>query len=75
MPNIFSNRQQVGTLVQDEPLSRFVCADGVDASQAVSLLMPVHGGPYLAERPTVLHPIFDMSLPEGALREALSTMA
>ena len=46
----------------------------VAASLAVSLLMPVNRMPYLAERAGVLHPVFDMSLPEGALREALHSM-
>lgn len=41
---------------------------------AVSLLMPVNRAPYPAERSSVLHPVFDMSLPEGALREALNNM-
>jgi serine/threonine-protein kinase HipA len=46
----------------------------VPASLAVSLLMPVGSEGYLAERAAVLHPVFDMSLPEGALREVLSLM-
>jgi serine/threonine-protein kinase HipA len=55
-------------------INRFAYGEGVAPDQAVSLLMPVGESSYLAERPTVLHPVFDMSLPEGALREALSTM-
>ncbi len=74
MANIFVNRQSVGTLSREDPLNRFAYDAGVAASQAVSLLMPVDGGAYLAERPGALHPIFDMSLPEGALREAVSRM-
>jgi len=72
--NIFVNRQPVGTLVRDEPLNRFAYDAGVPSSVAVSLLMPVTSEPYLAERATALHPVFDMSLPEGALREAVSNM-
>ena len=36
--------------------------------------MPVAGSSYPAERATVLHPVFDMNLPEGALREALNQL-
>ena len=74
MANVFVNRAQVGTLRRAEPVNRFDYAPGVTPSQAVSLLMPLSEHPYLAERPTVLHPVFDMSLPEGALREALGNM-
>lgn len=74
MANIFVNRQSVGALTREDPLNRFAYDAGVAASQAVSLLMPVGGGSYLAERAGALHPIFDMSLPEGALREAVSSM-
>lgn len=74
MANIFVNRQPVGTLVRAEPVNRFTYESGVPAAQAVSLLMPVSEETYLAESPGVLHPVFDMSLPEGALRSAVSTM-
>lgn len=74
MPSIFINHQLVGMLDREEPLNRFVYSDVADKSQAVSLLMPVSREPYLAERATALHPVFDMSLPEGALREALTNM-
>lgn len=74
MANIFINRQTVGQLSREEPLNRFVYEAKALSSQAASLLMPTSGGPYFAERTGVLHPVFDMSLPEGALREALSRM-
>ncbi|HVW21762.1 MAG TPA: type II toxin-antitoxin system HipA family toxin [Opitutaceae bacterium] len=74
MANIFVNRRPVGTLARDEPLNRFAYDAGVPSSVAVSLLMPVTSEPYLAERAAALHPVFDMSLPEGALREAVSNM-
>jgi serine/threonine-protein kinase HipA len=72
--NVFINRLAVGALTREEPANRFVYDDGVPDGLAVSLLMPVGRSPYLAERAAVLHPVFDMSLPEGALREALSNM-
>lgn len=74
MANIFANRQPVGTLSREETLNRFTYDPKVEPSQAVSLLMPVVGESYLAERTGALHPVFDMSLPEGALRDALSNM-
>ena len=74
MANIFVNRQPVGTLSREDPLNRFAYDESITSSLAVSLLMPVAGGPYVAERSGVLHPVFDMSLPEGALREAVSNL-
>lgn len=74
MTNVFVNRLAAGVLSRDEPTNKFVYAADIPTSQAVSLLMPVGPEPYFAERATVLHPVFDMSLPEGSLREALSAM-
>lgn len=74
MANVFVNRRAVGALTRDDPVHRFVYDDGVPDGLAVSLLMPVGRSPYHAERSAALHPVFDMSLPEGALREALNTM-
>ena len=72
MANIFVNRQPVGTLSREDPLNRFAYDAAVPPSLGVSLLMPVAAGPYVAERSGVLHPVFDMNLPEGALRDAVS---
>ena len=74
MANVFVNRRAIGTLTREDPANRFVYDADVAASLSVSLLMPLNRTPYLAERAAVLHPVFDMSLPEGALREALNTM-
>ena len=74
MPNVFVNRSPVGVLAREDPVNRFTYAAGITPAQAVSLLMPVGPDPYFAERATVLHPVFDMSLPEGALRETLGRM-
>ena len=74
MANIFVNRQPVGTLSREEPVNRFAYEADVPPSLGVSLLMPVAAGPYSAERSEVLHPVFDMSLPEGALRDAVSNL-
>jgi serine/threonine-protein kinase HipA len=74
MANVFVNRSAVGTLAREELLNRFAYDSGVPTSQAVSLLMPVDGGSYVAERTGALHPVFDMNLPEGALREAVANL-
>ena len=74
MANVFVNRTLAGALTRAEPANRFSYAAGLARGQAVSLLMPVLPDTYFAERAGVLHPVFDMSLPEGALREALSRM-
>jgi len=71
---VFINRVTVGELRRDEPVNRFTYREGIAPGQAVSLLMPVGDEPYFAERATVLHPVFDMSLPEGALRDVLIAM-
>ena len=74
MTEVFVNRAPVGELRRDDPANRFDYRPRTPPSQAVSLLMPVGGEPYFAERATVLHPVFDMNLPEGALRDTLHTM-
>jgi serine/threonine-protein kinase HipA len=74
MANVFVNRVHVGTLLRADPVNLFTYGEEATAARAVSLLMPVVPTPYQAERATVLHPVFDMSLPEGALREALNAM-
>lgn len=74
MANIFVNRQPVGTLSREDPLNRFAYDAAVPPSLGVSLLMPVGAGPYVAQRSGVLHPVFDMNLPEGALRDAVSNL-
>ena len=63
MANVYVNRTPVGRLTREDPVNRFAYDEHVPAAQAVSLLMPVNESSYLAERPTVLHPVFDMSLP------------
>jgi len=72
--NVFVNHSPVGTLARDEPANRFNYNAEARPEQAVSLLMPVGPDPYFAERAAAVHPVFDMNLPEGALRDALSNM-
>jgi serine/threonine-protein kinase HipA len=74
MANVYVNRAPVGRLTREDPVNRFAYDENVAAAKSVSLLMPVTEGSYPAERPTVLHPVFDMSLPEGPLREAIVSM-
>ena len=74
MTNVFVNHKPVGRLTRENFLNRFSYNDNTTASLAVSLLMPVSESSYLSERETMLHPVFDMNLPEGPLREALANM-
>lgn len=74
MTNVFVNRAPVGAITREDPVNRFAYQPGVAPDHAVSLLMPVGENSYLAERPGALHPVFDMSLPEGALRDAINGM-
>jgi serine/threonine-protein kinase HipA len=74
MAMVFVNPRRVAPLRRADPVNLFTYGEDATPERAVSLLMPVGPTPYQAERATVLHPIFDMSLPEGALREALNAM-
>lgn len=74
MVNIFVNRLPVGSLFRADPVNRFAYGPDVPSSEAVSLLMSISEGVYMAGRPRALHPVFDMSLPEGALRELVSQL-
>jgi serine/threonine-protein kinase HipA len=79
MIRIWTDKQPVGMLDRNRPLapilaerrfgSTFVYEPGVDAGRAVSVTMPVR----LASWDTAygVAPIFEMNLPEGALRERL----
>ncbi|MFA5263264.1 MAG: type II toxin-antitoxin system HipA family toxin [Opitutaceae bacterium] len=79
MPTVFVNKRGVGSLTRGIAEAHLFTYDrGVAPGNAVSLLMPTPASqespPYAAERPTLLHPVFDQNLPEGALREAISRM-
>lgn len=65
MSAIFVGPRRVGTLVRDERAHRFDYDRDVAPGDAVSLLMPTTEREYLAPEPCVLHPVFDMCLPEG----------
>jgi HipA-like protein len=67
--------QSVGDLARSDAMpggTSFRYRDGATASQAVSLIMPVRRDDYPWQRG--LHPIFEMHLPEGILRERLTQM-
>lgn len=68
--DVYVNQVLVGTLEQVE-VNRFVFAyqANVTSNQAVSLLMPVRLESWVH---TALHPVFQVSLPEGALKQLLT---
>lgn len=68
--DVYVNHALVGTLEQVE-VNRFVFSyhAGVAPSQMVSLLMPVRTEIWTH---AALHPVFQVSLPEGALRQLLT---
>lgn len=68
--DVYVNQARVGTLEQVDS-NRYVFAyqEGVTASQMVSLLMPVRTESWVHSG---LHPVFQVSLPEGTLRQLLT---
>jgi len=68
--DVYINQALVGTLEQVE-VNRYVFSyqGGVASSQMVSLLMPVRTESWIH---AALHPVFQVSLPEGALRQLLA---
>jgi serine/threonine-protein kinase HipA len=68
--DVYVNQVLVGTLEQVE-VNRYVFSyqSGVASSQMVSLLMPVRTESWVH---ATLHPVFQVSLPEGALKQLLT---
>ena len=70
---VWTDREIAGQLARNRGGSglgaSFGYAMGADPRRAVSLTMPVQVSSY--EQDNGIHPIFDMNLPEGALRERL----
>ncbi|MET0532929.1 MAG: type II toxin-antitoxin system HipA family toxin [Steroidobacter sp.] len=70
--HVFSSNVPVGVIARsdvDEDTLLFGYRDGTDANNAVSLTMPVRVDQY--DSMAGLLPLFEMNLPEGALRERL----
>jgi len=70
--NVFASDQPIGQIARsdvDEDGLLFTYRNQCTSAQAVSLTMPVRTDPY--DSMSGLLPIFDMNLPEGALREQL----
>jgi serine/threonine-protein kinase HipA len=70
--NVFADQQAVGRLVRsdvEEDTILFGYREGTPAANAVSLTMPIRADQYDAM--AGLLPIFEMNLPEGALKERL----
>ena len=67
--DVYVNQSPVGVLEQVASNRHvFTYQGGIDASQSVSLLMPVRSESWVHP---ALHPVFQVSLPEGLLRHLL----
>ena len=62
---VFVNSEEVGQLYKEE---KYVFNYSTDAKDIISLTMPIRSESWTS---TSLHPIFQMNMPEGALREAI----
>lgn len=73
MLKVYVSRKPAGTLYRshlDDSKYRFGYHDDCPAERVVSLTMPVIPDQYESDH-SVLHPIFDMNIPEGALADRL----
>jgi serine/threonine-protein kinase HipA len=68
-----NDARQVGSLYRRPALPPlFVYRSDAEPQSAVSLTMPVNeGATYEAPKPQAVHPIFEMNLPEGEMRQVL----
>ncbi len=70
MIRVWSDNQSAGVLDRHGPRgAAFAYGEGVGAPRAVSMTMPVRVASW--DHAWGIHPIFEMNLPEGALRERL----
>lgn len=69
--DVFVTRQRVGRLARAQQRHSFTY--GLDATEALSLTMPLRVETYNYEQG--LHPLFQMNLPEGYLRQAIERFA
>lgn len=69
--DVFVNRQMVGRLARSHQRHGF--AYGLNSTEALSLTMPLRLESYSYEQG--LHPLFQMNLPEGYLRQAIERFA
>lgn len=70
--NVYVHEQAVGRLARSTDTERatvFAYQDAVATEAAIALAMPVVWEPYVWDQG--LHPIFEMNMPEGALRDEL----
>ena len=64
--DVYLNNQLSGRLAKD--VNEAIFSFGLDAQEALSLTMPIRTESYSSQG---LHPIFQMNLPEGHLRQAI----
>ncbi len=63
---VFTNKTLCGDLAYED--ERYVFNYKNDAPSVVSLTMPIRKSSWNSKR---LHPVFEMNMPEGALKEAI----
>jgi len=63
---IYTNQNRSGTLVKES--NKYIFTYNSDANSLVSVTMPIRAESWVSDK---LHPIFEMNLPEGALKDAL----
>lgn len=63
---IYTNQDRAGTLAKES--NKYVFTYHNDAKSVVSITMPIRAESWVSDK---LHPIFEMNLPEGALKDAL----
>jgi serine/threonine-protein kinase HipA len=63
---VFINKTNSGELSYEN--DRYVFNYAEDAEEIVSLTMPIRKASWVSKK---LHPVFDMNMPEGALREVI----
>ena len=71
---VFTNYNLAGELSRADYRFQFAYHAASEPAHAVSLIMPVRQEPYLTTTTRVIHPIFDMNIPEGYLYEKLREM-
>ena len=63
---VYVNKQENGILIYEN--DQYVYNYNEDAKDVVSLTMPIRRTSWISKK---LHPIFEMNMPEGALKEAI----
>lgn len=76
MPDVYANSTLIGTLDRQPDCTRFIYAQSVGSGHSIALTMPACPNVEFDAPPPrpLVHPVFAMNLPEGALREEIVRM-